>query len=101
MLKGIEELLIHNSINEVIHGMPETLGTRVLFSQEGEIKLLAKEWSQRPSESLMLANRDLIIACIRTALTELGDEFETRVGVEPLIAQAVVDRLSSIEAASQ
>jgi hypothetical protein len=81
-------LLIHNSLNEVLNGIPPT--QRVLMLDRRILQKIAEEWSISPSAAVLAANKDLIVATVKTVLVELGNEFETRVGVSHEAAERFV-----------
>ena len=94
MVSESEDLLIHNALNEALHGLPETHSVQKLLLQKKKLEQIADEWARKPCQDLIAAHRETIIECVRTVLGELGEaEFETRIGVDVRIAQVFLKRI--------
>jgi hypothetical protein len=89
MLSNTDILLVHNVLNELLNGLPETPPVTSL-TRRG-LRQIADAWDD-DSKSLMVAHKGLIAECVSRVLGELGDEFETRVGVSTESAEAFVQR---------
>jgi hypothetical protein len=82
MLTRLEIELVHNSLNEVLHGLRESQRVKTVLAHRDKLAGLMRKWSDNPTEQLLLKNLGLISMCVRVVIEELGEgEFETRVGV--------------------
>lgn len=88
--------LIHNAVNEIVNGLPETRRTKTLSSDRHRLSTFLREWASHPSEDLLARNRAVIAACVQIVIDELGeDEFETRVGLSLEEATAILRDIMS------
>lgn len=96
MLSEIEKLLIHNTLNEVLHGLSLTPEVSRLMEKQVDLAKLYKDWDDHPSIHLAMEHRELLEDVIRVVIQELGiEEFYTRTGVEIKEATNFIERLRS------
>jgi len=92
-----EQVLVHNVLNELVHGLQPSIRVRRLFEEFPDLEAFWKIWLSQPSIGLVAGRGDLVIRSIQVVLEELGDdEFQTRIGIGIWTAQGFIRRVHQL-----
>ncbi|MGB4057499.1 MAG: AMP-binding protein, partial [Alphaproteobacteria bacterium] len=95
-INEIDELLIHNTLNEILHGLQITPKISNLLKRREKLEYFYEIWRKSPNGSVVKAHEDLIISAIQIVIEELGpEEYSTRTGVQIKEAENFINRLNS------
>ena len=87
-------LLIHNCLNEILNGLPESRPVKVILAHRSEIEQTFQLSETVDFAKAVSENAMLIADAIEVVIAELGDdEFQTRTGFEIVSGRGLIGEL--------